>query len=101
MPAVEALPASPYFWAAAAGGRAAPAEAGAALREVHAAQQLLQWKQALCVHHLQQAELKVEALLLLVTYVAMGSQHDLQKAREFLFAELRRDRQPLVFFHRC
>src|SRR5208337_5000925 len=41
----------------------------------------------LSVNQLQQAKLEVEALLLFVSQVGMGAQHDLQEACEIFFAE--------------
>jgi hypothetical protein len=48
---------------------------------------LLDRQQALGVRHFEQPEFQVEALLLLVSQFAVGSQHDLQMAREIFFAE--------------
>jgi hypothetical protein len=48
---------------------------------------LLDGNQLLRVSHLQQAELKMETLLLLVSEFAMRTQHDLQVTREIFLAE--------------
>ena len=53
----------------------------------HVAEQLLDRQQALRVRHLEQPKFQVEALLLLVSQFAVGSQHDLQMTREIFFAE--------------
>src|SRR5664280_2001754 len=39
------------------------------------------------MHQLQQSQLQMEALLLLVAQIAMGTQHDLHEARQVLLAE--------------
>ena len=48
---------------------------------------MLDGDQLLRVGHLQQAELKMEALLLLVSQFTMSAQHDLQVASEIFFGE--------------
>ena len=53
------------------------------------AQRLFDGQQAAQVDELQQAEFEVEALLLAVAQLVEGAQHDLQEARQLLFAEER------------
>ncbi len=60
------------------------------------AEQLLDRQQALGVRHLQQSQLQVEALLLAVSQLAVGAQHNLQVPRQvFLAEQFRRPRYPL------
>ena len=56
----------------------------------HAAQQFFQRQQALRVNQLQQAQLKMKALLLAIIQIVKGPQHDLQIAGELFFAKQQR-----------
>ena len=63
------------------------AGAGALAEALSPLKHFFQRQQTLRMHQLQQTKLEMESLLLLVAEIAVGAQHDLQKARQVLFAE--------------
>ena len=59
-------------------------------RRCDSAQQLFERQQPLRVDQLEQAQFKMEALLLAVIQIVEGAQHDLQVARQIFFGEQQR-----------